>query len=52
MNNVTVKNFLNVMHISSLTRNLISVGTMADVGITFTSDKYSYKLTHGSRVDY
>lgn len=46
----TIKIILNAMHIPYLTRNLFSVGTMANVGITFIIDKYSCKLTRRSMI--
>jgi len=49
MKDRTIKNLL-VMHILGLTRNLISMGTMADASITFTNNKYSCKLTCESMV--
>jgi len=50
MKNGTIKNLQDMIHILGLTRILISVGTMANASNTFTSNKYSCRLTHGSMV--
>ncbi|GFQ02696.1 retrovirus-related pol polyprotein from transposon tnt 1-94 [Phtheirospermum japonicum] len=50
MKDDTIKTFLNVMHIPSMSKNLLSVGTMADSGVNFSCDKDSCKMTRGSIV--
>ena len=50
MSNGTVKTIPDVMHIPLMSRNLLSVGTMADSGVIFCCDKDSCKMTRGSIV--
>ncbi|KAJ0080943.1 hypothetical protein Patl1_11326 [Pistacia atlantica] len=46
----SVRTLLEVMHILGMSRNLLSVGTMADAGIVFNCDRTSCKMTRGSMV--
>ncbi|GFP82775.1 retrovirus-related pol polyprotein from transposon tnt 1-94 [Phtheirospermum japonicum] len=50
MKDDTIKTLPNVMHIPSMSKNLLSVGTMADSGVNFSCDKDSCKMTRGSIV--
>ncbi|KAL3633613.1 hypothetical protein CASFOL_022375 [Castilleja foliolosa] len=50
MKDGTIKTFPNVMDIPSMSKNLLSVGTMADSGVNFSCDKESCKMTPGSIV--
>ena len=50
MRDGTVKPFPDVMHIPSLSKNLISISTIANRGILFSCDKDSCKMTRGSLV--
>ncbi|KAJ0082018.1 hypothetical protein Patl1_10203 [Pistacia atlantica] len=46
----SVRTLPEVMHIPGMSRNLLSVGTMADAGIVFNCDRTSCKMTQGSIV--
>lgn len=50
MSDGMVKTIPDVMHIPLMSRNLLSVGTMADSGIIFSCDKNSCKMTRDSIV--
>ena len=50
MRDGTIKTIPDVMHIPWMSKNLLSVGTMADAGVNFTCDKDSCKMTRGSIV--
>lgn len=50
MSNGTIKTLSDVMHIPSMSKNLLSVGIMADSGFNFSCDKDSCKMTRGSIV--
>ncbi|KAK8926133.1 hypothetical protein KSP39_PZI018401 [Platanthera zijinensis] len=46
----TMKTLPGVMHIPGMSRNLISVGSMADAGVCFSCDMHSCRMTRGAMV--